>query len=191
MHDKFQSKFQLVRLYDENNVPPDVTKVGILPFIPASVQGEWKVLLMKPRAEAKHLGAPSFQIAKGTRRININGDWCDMREDDLRHADPSFHEPLIDTALREGHEEVGLKASNITTLYDMGGFVFTSASRGLSKPLHMFAAAISDRADFSDFEKSTAETRWIGPLEFSELGRPDHVKILDAILERLVRKLST
>jgi len=185
MDDKFQPNFDVIRLYDENNPPRPVTKVGVLPFLPAR-DGGWRVLLMKPRAEEKHLSPPSFQIAKGTRRINMNGSWCDMREDDLRHADPSFWEPLVGTALREGNEEVGVKASNITKLFDMGGFTFTSTTKALVKPLHMFAAEIRDKDDFAPFEHTTAEVSWMGEDDIAKIGRADHAKIVLDIMARLV-----
>jgi hypothetical protein len=182
MRDKFQTNFNVTQLYGKNKTPPQVTKIGILPFITGK---PFKVLTMKPRTEAKHLGAPAFQIAKGTRRININEGWCDMREEDLRYADESFYETLIQTALREGEEEVGLKASNIKQVFDMGGFTFISASRGIVKPLHMFAAEIIREDDFAAFEVTTSEVRWMTMSEFSSIGRPDHVAIVDEILGRL------
>jgi hypothetical protein len=189
MADKFQPNFEVIRLYDEKAPPPHVTKVGILPFLPAAGELPWRVMAMKPRGDAKHLGAPSFQLAKGTRRLFINERWCDMREDDLRYADPSFWEPLIDTALREGREEIGLKPSNIARLYDMGGFTFISATRNIKKPLHMFAAHIRDEGDFSAFERTTQEARWLTLTELSTLGRSDHVAIIGDVLARLMAAL--
>jgi hypothetical protein len=144
---------------------------------------------MKPRAEAKHLGEPAFQLAKGTRRVYINEAWCDMREDDLIHADESFWEELSGTALREGHEEIGLKTSNISRLYDVGGFTFTSTSRGIRKPLHMFAAGIINKDDFDPFEHTTLETRWMTLEEFATQGRKDHVDIVRDITGRLLARL--
>src|SRR5579871_4649876 len=104
MTHKHQVNFEIIRLFGENDSAPQVIKVGILPFIHLE-GGRLSMMVMKPFAEKEVLGTPQFQIAKGTRQINISGSWCDMREDDLRYADESFHEPLIDTALREGHEE--------------------------------------------------------------------------------------
>jgi hypothetical protein len=177
-------KKEVTRLYPDEHIPAAVTKVGILPFIIAS-DGSLKILFMKPRAEAKKLGAPAFQIAKGTRRINVNGDWCDMREDDLIHADESFYESLLGTALREGQEEVGLQTSNILRLFDMGGFTFVSASRKTIKPLHMFAAELANTSDFIAFEATTAETSWMSVEEFAKVGRTDHIAIAGAIIKRL------
>jgi len=182
MNDKFQTNFKVTQLYDKNKLVPQVTKIGILPFI---ADKPFRIMVMKPRTEAKHLGPPAFQIAKGTRRININENWCDMREEDLRYADESFYETLIQTALREGEEEVGLKASNIKQLFDMGSFTFVSASRGIVKPLHMFAAEIIHADDFASYEATTSEVRWMTMPEFKPIGRPDHTSIVEEILARL------
>jgi hypothetical protein len=179
--------FNIVPLYDNSSAVPQVIKVGILPFTGlqgAGLQEDFKILVMKPFAEKEILGTPQFQIAKGTRRINISGSWCDMRLDDLHYADESFHEPLIDTALREGNEEIGLRAHNIKTLFDLGGFTFISASRGTQKLMHMFAADILNRDDFGMFESTTSETRWMTPEEFEHQGRPDHVLILREVVRR-------
>jgi 8-oxo-dGTP pyrophosphatase MutT (NUDIX family) len=181
MH-KHQLNFEVVPLYNKNISAPPVIKVGILPFIR---EDSLKTMTMKPLAEKEVLGIPQFQIAKGTRQINISGSWCDMREDDLRYADESFHEPLIATALREGSEEIGLKSKNIKVLYDMGGFTFTSASRGIKKPMHLFAAEIINQKDFGHFEATTSETRWFTREEFAREGRADHIVIMNEALKRL------
>ncbi len=186
MKDKFQTNFDITRLYDANVAFPQVTKVGIVPFVALPAL---KILAMKPRASAKHLGDPAFQIAKGTRRIFINEAWCDMRDDDLRYADPSFYESLTDTALREGYEEVGLKSGNIVRMFDLGGFTFTSASKGIVKPIHIFAAQIKQTNDFSAFEATTSETRWMTPEEFARDGRDDHANIMQEVVKRLLSAL--
>ena len=161
-----------------------VIKVGILPFIKLENTG-FHIMVMKPFAEKEILGNPDFQIAKGTRRINVSGGWCDMREDDLIYADASFHEPLIETALREGNEEIGLKSHNIKKLYDCGVFSFISASKGIRKPLYMFAAEISDSHDFEGFEATTAETQWFSVKEFESHGRKDHIEIVNSMFGKL------
>lgn len=150
-----------------------------------------QMLFMKPCREAKHLGAPAFQIAKGTRRINVSGSWCDMREDDLRFADASFHEALLATALREGREEIGLLPENISRLYDMGEFTFISASRGHPKPIHMFAAEVIDKQNFCAFESTTSEIAWLSYEQFLAAGRADHQPIVREILIRLGKGLAS
>lgn len=183
MKNKLQTNFDVIRLYGENNSSPQVIKVGILPFI--KHESGLNFMVMKPFAENEILGKPQFQIAKGTRRINISGHWCDMRVDDLLYADESFHESLINTALREGNEEIGLKPENIKTLFDLGGFTFISASKGIKKPMHLFAAEIIDVTNFSPFEATTSETCWFTKSEFAEKGRADHVLIIKDVVKRL------
>ena len=178
-----KNKTQIIRLYDANKTVKQVIKVGIVPFI--INDGKIQIMAMKPIAENEKLGKPQFQIAKGTRRININGNWCDMRADDLKFADESFYESLLDTALREGQEEIGLKPKNIKKIYDLGDFVFISASKGTKSPLHLFAAEIIDINDFSEFEESTEETKWLSPEEFTQLSRSDHSLIMNEIIEML------
>lgn len=182
------NKTKLILLRDEKNEPEQVTKVGIVPFIPHEDEGKWRFMLMKPIPEIGHPGeAPEFQIAKGTRRINMGNGWCDMRDDDLINADPVFYENLIDTALREGHEEIGLKRSNVRILFDIGVFSMISARRNIKKPMHVFAAEIDDHSNFGDFEPKTAEVMWMTMDEFAASGRKDHVSILKEMLAKLTR----
>lgn len=186
MKRNLQSNFEIIQLYLEKE-PAAVIKVGILPFVQENMpSGEsLKIMVMKPHAEKEILGSPKFQIAKGTRRINISGRWCDMRADDLLYADESFHEPLIETALREGREEIGLRPNNIKCLYDLGGFTFVSASKGTKKLMHLYAAEIIDTRNFGKFEETTSETRWMTAAEFDEKGREDHATIVNAAVGRL------
>ncbi len=192
MKKKLQTNFEIIRLYGKNDTAPQVIKVGILPFVKPdrASGGDIKILVMKPFAEKEILGSPKFQIAKGTRRINISGRWCDMRTDDLLYADESFHEPLIETALREGEEEIGLRPENIKILYDMGGFAFVSASKGTRKLMHLFAAEIADINNFGAFEDTTSETGWMTPDEFKTNGREDHTLIVTEVVERLHRHIA-
>lgn len=177
----------LILLRDENKEVEQVTKVGIIPFLPHAERQQWKFMLMKPHVELGHPAGttPDYQIAKGTRRINMGGGWCDMREDDLKHADPVFYETLVETALREGREEIGLKPKNIRQLFDVGVFSITSARRGNSKPIHIFAAQMHTHDDFGVFESKTAEVVWMTAVEFASVGRPDHIHILNEVYVRL------
>lgn len=178
---------QLILLRKEKKEPEQVTKVGIIPFIPHRDEAQWRFMLMKPHAELGHPGAaPEFQIAKGTRRINMGDGWCDMRDDDLINADPVFYENLIETALREGEEEIGLKRSNILRLFDIDVFSITSARRGIRKPLHVFAAEIKEPKNFGTFESKTAEAVWMMPMQLATDVRADHVQILKETLARLL-----
>jgi 8-oxo-dGTP pyrophosphatase MutT (NUDIX family) len=190
MNKEYHSKInypRLILLREKQSEPELVTKVGIIPFLPHTEEGEWQFMLMKPHSELGHPGgaAPEFQIAKGTRRINMGGGWCDMRDDDLINADPIFCENLIDTALREGEEEIGLKRNNIVKLFDMGVFSIVSARRGFRKPIHIFAAEMNQAHDFGEFEPKTAEVVWITSQQIKSGIRGDHVIILQSVHERL------
>jgi hypothetical protein len=186
MRDKFQTNLKIIRLYDSNIPESEVTKVGILAFTASPEPGKWQFKVMKPSDDKKKHSEPSpFQIPKGTRRILENGQWRDMREEDVLHADPSTFEPLVTTALREGHEEIGLRGSNIKDIFDMGNFVFTSASKGVEKPLHMFAVRIGNKNSFDTPESTTSEERWLTQGEFEKRGRSDHVSIMKGIAEHL------
>lgn len=177
----------IILLRSDAEEPEAVTKVGIIPFLRHADSSRWRYMLMKPHAEHGHpASAPEFQIAKGTRRINLGDGWCDMRDDDLKNADPVFYENLVDTALREGEEEIGLKRRNILTLYDAGVFSITSARRNLRKAIHVFAAEIKDEANFGSFEAKTAEVVWMTATEYATQGRADHIRILDAVAGSLV-----
>lgn len=188
MINKVRPNFEVIKSLEGGDFDRKVIKVGILPFIKDNSSEDsdnLRMLFMKPLAENEILGSPDFQIAKGTRRINISGDWCDMREDDLIFADESFHETLIETALREGNEEIGLKADNILRLFDFGVFSFISASKGMRKPLHIFAAEMIDSNNFASFEATTSETGWFSAAAFEHKGRKDHVVIVKEVVSRL------
>lgn len=177
---------QLILLRDGKKEIEQVTKVGIIPFIPHEEDALWQYKLMKPHAEPGHPGnAPEFQIAKGTRRINMGGGWCDMRDDDLLNADPVFYENLVDTALREGREEIGLKRSNVRRMYDIGVFSITSARKRIQKRVHVFAAYMISADDFGDFESKTAQTEWMTMARIEAEGREDNIPILRNVHEAL------
>lgn len=108
-----------------------------------------------------------------------------MRDDDLINADPVFYENLVETALREGEEEIGLKRRNILRLYDLGIYSITSARRQTQKPLHVFAAEIKEAHDFGTFESKTAEAVWMRPEQMVNGIRPDHSLILRGVIDRL------
>lgn len=177
----------LIVLRDKNLPVRGVTKVGIIPFIPHNDDAGWKFKLMRPQAEFGHPSgsSPDFQVAKGTRRINLGHGWCDMREDDLIHADPVFYEGLVDTALREGEEEIGLKPRNIARLFDVGVYAITSSRRQTKKWLHMFAAEVKDPNDFGEFETKTAQADWMDMPSIISIARADHTAIIQSVFDQL------
>lgn len=160
-------------------------KCGVVPF---SRDGETvRFYVMKPRGHVPALGAPTFQICKGTRmyfRPEIG--WRDMPAADVS----GLKETLAETALREGIEELGLKLDNIAALFDLGGFSFSSATTGKEKRMWLFAAALEHDDDFlrdAEIALSTAERRWLTAEEFASLGRPD-VRYILPIIERRLRE---
>ena len=78
-------------------------KAGIVPFL----REPYRFYLMKPVARHQALGAPKFQICKGTRMMKTAGGWTDM----MAHGGKAMAESLAATALREGIEELGFDAA--------------------------------------------------------------------------------
>jgi hypothetical protein len=151
------------------------TKAGLVPFITAR---DPLFYVMKPLTKHPDLGAPPFQLCKGTRQYYHHGQWRDMRggwEEDGQK------EELIETALREGIEELGLVLGNIRQLIDMGAHAFTSASTGTKKHMWLFAVEVKSPDRFlpdADVANTTSERKWIGAAEFSVVGRLDHRYVL-------------
>lgn len=163
------------------------TKAGVLPF--CYVDGVRQYYVMKPRAERPDLPPPEFQLCKGTRmqQGEGNGPWHDMRGDDI--AD-ELSETLVQTALREGMEELGLQLENIVGLYELGGYDFSSATTGKGKQVWLYAAEIRNCDDFIETEASTLARQWMSIAEFAVVGRPDHRYILEHI-DHLLNKESS
>jgi hypothetical protein len=158
----------------------NINKAGILPVI-----GQ-EVMLMKPVAEHKHLKPPAWQIAKGTRMVQINGSWRDMRKSETLPAHAQL-EPLVCTALREGIEEIGLKLENIQSLEDIGVRAFRSVSTGKEKHMQLFVCHIRQRGDFLDalsIAPTTAEIGWFPLNHLPDDIRSDNVGILQSIAKR-------
>ena len=163
--------------------PETYTKAGVVPFI--RHEGGYRFYVMKPHFTIPELGAPAFQLCKGTRMQPVPGvGWQDIRGE---NAGPDS-ETLEQTALREGVEELGLKLSNISALYDLGPYEFRSATTSKPKRMWLFAARIIDSGDMlpdSAVEESTDERQWLSASEFAVVGRADHRYILDDMEVRL------
>ncbi len=167
--------------------PPDkILKIGILPFIK---RAGLEYFVMKPAAARAELAAPEFQICKGTRMHYFEGiGWRDMKD-----GEPAEYqrELLVETALREGREELGLNFINIISLFDLGSYHFSSASTGKLKQLWMFAAEVIDKSDFlpdDKIDKTTAQRQWMSSDEFAQVGREDHRPIVADIHLRLAER---
>lgn len=167
----------------------EINKAGIVP-VRRNAGRVLELLVMQPVARHAHLGAPKFQICKGTRMVHVPG--APPGDATLAAlADPAtapYAETLAATALREGEEEIGLKAGNIARLWDAGAFCFTSASTGLAKWLRLFVAALHDTGDFAPPSTTLAATEsieWMTVEDFMARGRSDHRPIIEALPELL------
>lgn len=165
------------------DAPDDFNKAGILPFLPAAAMENWRFLLMQPVAQHPHLGPPKFQLAKGTRMERIAGVW-----QDIRGPVTGEPEPLIETALREGIEELGLDVTRTAKLFDCGEAKFTSVKTKEKKSMRLFAAQMQG-ADCllaeSEVAATTGARLWLDWASIRTHARPDHVAAMEALLPLL------
>lgn len=163
-------------------MPPEhFSKAGILPFLPAPAMENWRVLAMRPVARRPELGAPPFQLCKGTRMFHDGHVWKDAGPEMPGGA---VWETLPETALREGIEELGLELSAIAGLYDAGPVRFISAKTDVEKWMWLFAAEMASEDCLlpeSAVAATTAERRWMNLHAFNEQGRADHVAIVRSV----------
>jgi hypothetical protein len=159
------------------------TKAGVVPFMRGVPR---RFYMMRPASKIAGLGDAPFQICKGTRmHYSDQQGWHDIRKpaDRLPQA-----ETLLQTALREGIEEMGLKLANITRLIELGAYGFASVTTGRSKSMWLYAAEMIHEQDFlpaDEIASSTAECRWFTLQDFVASGREDHRYILSDIDARL------
>jgi hypothetical protein len=157
-------------------------KAGVVPFLR---QEPYLFYLMKPVPRHLKLGAPAFQLCKGTRMQFLGeGGWRDMRDD---AAPVGRMETLAATALREGIEELGLKLEAITRILDVGPYRFSSAKSGVTRQMWLFAAEMSssDALPMEEVAKTTTERGWLSCEQFAVVGREDHRYIVRDIAARL------
>jgi 8-oxo-dGTP pyrophosphatase MutT (NUDIX family) len=191
------SQIKKIMIPGQEPTPADllIDKVGMLPVV--LEQGEFKVRLAKPLAKKPELGAPEFQLPKGTRQFfdataNI---WRDIgRGHDPQSWENVQLEPLPQAALREAVEEVGMVPENIQQVWDLGVITVKSASSGGDKRVHMFVAEVKDKNNFTapDAAHAAAENvDWFRPDDPAI--RADHAKFLQemqAILEPKIKMLN-
>lgn len=159
-------------------------KAGILPFLTAD--GGLQLCVMLPKAVHPELGRPAWQLCKGTRMVQdaYGSAWRDMRKDEGEEAVSGKlkAEHLATTALREGHEELGLIPQAIAELFDLGTVDFTSASTGKTKQMWLFAVRVDDPTSallpMQQVTPTTDARRWCSMEEFAKVGRMDHVPIV-------------
>jgi 8-oxo-dGTP pyrophosphatase MutT (NUDIX family) len=167
-------------------LPESFTKAGVVPFMRGG--NGFRFYVMKPAGKIPELGEPMFQVCKGTRMQFIkNAGWRDIKEFSTLTGEK---ESLGETALREGIEELGLVLSNIGTMFDLGGFEFSSATTGKHKYMWLFAAEMKTAEDFLPADKiadTTGECQWLSTAEFETAGRKDHRYIVSDIESRLAQ----
>jgi 8-oxo-dGTP pyrophosphatase MutT (NUDIX family) len=169
----------------------DIRKAGLLPFY---VREDASLLfyLYKPRPRKdSDLPPPKFQIPKGTREaVGDDGIWQDYHPGHKHHY--TTIEPLHITALREAIEEVGLRVKHLEQLYDAGIVNFTSETTGAPKSLWLFCGQLNSQHAFDtphDERANTESCAWFDiatPADAEQI-RPDHLKILLDIKERLTQ----
>jgi 8-oxo-dGTP pyrophosphatase MutT (NUDIX family) len=179
------NKIYVRKLYEEAPDAKPLARAGVLPFCGMPRQ----FLFMTPRHKPG-LTRPKDQIAKGGRLVrNAAGKWVDL---DNRSAslDGLELEPLVDTAMREGREELGLLPDNVLQLYEIGPVTFISEKKRQEARMHLFAAHVASREDFEDVlaqkKPPVSRVRWLTPEEFRREGREDHVPIVKKA-ERLLQ----
>ncbi|MDX1974936.1 MAG: NUDIX hydrolase [Rickettsiales bacterium] len=165
-------------------VEPRLNKAGLVPY--RIEDGHYTYYVMKPQGkEVEKLGEPPFQFGKGTRMFYTEAKgWQDIRSKETS----DMLEPLVQTALREGIEELGLILQHIDQIVDLGPYGFSSATTGKPKYMYLFAAHMKDDAQFLPAQEvavSTAERRWMSLQEFAIAGRSDHKPILESIEQKL------
>lgn len=189
--DAFLQQISITRLWEELQTGADYqyNKSGVVPFV--RKDGAFHYYVMKPQGKAPGLGKAMFQLCKGTRQYRAaSGEWLDIRSEEGQAAE--HKETLAGTALREGNEELGLKLQNISALWDLGAFSFKSATTGKTKYMWLYAGRVKSQDDFLKhgyITESTAERQWVTLAEFSVVGRPDHVYVLEQIEATLTKHL--
>jgi len=128
-----------------------IYRSGVLPYI--IIDGEIQILFMRP-SDPK-FGGDSFQMAKG------------------KHEEG---ESALETAMREGQEELGLFKDNIEQTYDLGVMLGRTS---------VFVAKIKDPNMFGDPHFETKETKWMTPDMFYKWGRRLHVPVVKAAVRRI------
>src|SRR5688500_7801458 len=169
-------------LFSTERKQQDYQKSGIVPFI--REEDSFSFFVMKPTSSRPGLTPPKWQLCKGTRMYcsRASGKWKDLRISDK--VEEVEAETLVMTALREGHEELGLLPEMVLKLFDVGPYLFYSAKTGQEKHMWMFAAEVEARDVFlpaSHVAATTADRCWLTADEFKVVGRDDHLYILEDI----------
>jgi 8-oxo-dGTP pyrophosphatase MutT (NUDIX family) len=137
-------------------------RAGIVPFIFDEKKDDFIYMFMMP-SNAKYGGA-FLQIAKGGIEKN---------------------EELLESAIREGEEELGLKRSNLKGRpFELGRYLQTNLKE--SYHMHVFASEIKAKKDFGKWHFETQFATWITNDRFQEIGRPSQKLIITELQNHLV-----
>ena len=130
-----------------------IERSGLIPcFINDS--GELEMMFMKPSNPL--YGGDRYQIAKG--KIEVG-------------------ESALETAIRESHEELGLRHDNICHTFYCGNFLGRT---------EIFAAIIYNKEDFDDFQPDETESvRWMTMSEFADIGRDIHIDVVECVVKEI------
>jgi 8-oxo-dGTP pyrophosphatase MutT (NUDIX family) len=132
--------------YQPGTYRQPIYRAAIIPYF-FDQNGSVQMMFMKPSDPM--FGGPDFQIAKG-------------------HVDPG--EQPEAAAVREGGEELGLKPSNIKSIFHLGRFL---------KYTDVYCCEIGDVTDFDPYEDETGEVTWMTVEYFAHIGRDIHRDIVD------------
>jgi len=129
-----------------------IWRSGIIPYY-MNDKNQITMLFMIP-SNTKY-GGDQYQLGKG--RIDGN-------------------ETPEEAALREGHEELGLKGNNIMNIFKVGIFLGRT---------HVFAVNILDSEDFDNYTLETSAVDWMTLTEFELRGRRLHVDLVTKTCEMI------
>lgn len=127
-----------------------IKRAGIIPYI----KKDDKVLMLFMKPSDPAYGGSDWQIAKG--KIDAG-------------------ETELEAAQREGHEELGLRHSNIDHIWPVGSLL----------NIKVFACEVYNMKNFDTPHYETGDTRWMTAEEFEKTGRDLHKKIVKMTAAKL------
>lgn len=140
----------------------ELKRAGIIPYV--IEDGEIKMIFMKP--SDPEFGGPDFQIAKG-------------------QIDPG--ETALQTAVREGEEEVGLRKENMKGEVSYIGCFMHS--------IGIYTVQVNSTTDFDDVRfvenTETGDVTWMTVDEFMISGRELHMDAVDAAYNSILNEMWT
>ena len=137
-------------------------RAGLIPYMKGEDDTLWYLMMVSSDAK---FGGPRPMISKG--KIESG-------------------EAVLEAAIREAEEELGLKRRNIRekTLIDLAAERVTLHSG--TYELTLYACEIMDKYDFDKWCDETEYVTWMTLDQFKEHGRRDHIKYVER-LEGIVK----